>query len=142
MSLLEQDTTRKGREFSVLEFEPNNNDKEYMVEAIQDSAIYTKEADRHLPGLYYLVAWKGYLEEENIWESFLAVMQLWKMFSTFHKDHPKKPTATSAPLDSAPPMAKPRVKPTKLLKRKRGQLAKKRATKRATWDDKEESESV
>ena len=50
--------------FSVPEFEPSNN-KEYELEAIQDSAVYAKEANRHLPGLYYLVAWKGYPEEEN-----------------------------------------------------------------------------
>ena len=55
VSLLEQDTTRKGREFSVPEFEPGD-DKEYAVEAFRDSAVYTKEADGHLPGLYYLVA--------------------------------------------------------------------------------------
>ena len=46
-------------------FELGNN-KEYKVEAIQDSVIYAKEADRHLPRLYYLVIWKGYPEEENI----------------------------------------------------------------------------
>ena len=34
VSLLEQDTTRKGREFSVPEFEPGDNDKKYEVEAI------------------------------------------------------------------------------------------------------------
>ena len=55
MSLLEQDTIRKGREFSVPEFEPGD-DKEYEVEAIRDSAVYAKEANGHLPGLYYLVA--------------------------------------------------------------------------------------
>ena len=88
------------------EFEPGD-DKEYEVEAIRDSAVYAKEADGHLPGLYYLVAWKGYPEEENTWEPSLAVMHLRKMVSTFHKDHPEKPTATSAPLDSAPPMVKP-----------------------------------
>ena len=55
VSLLEQDTTRKGREFSVPEFEPGD-DKEYEVEAIRDSAVYAKEADGHFPGLYYLVA--------------------------------------------------------------------------------------
>ena len=33
VSLLEQDTTRKGRELLVLEFEPGD-DKEYEVEAI------------------------------------------------------------------------------------------------------------
>ena len=55
VSLLEQDTTRKGREFSVPEFEPGD-DKEYKLEAIRDSAVYAKEADRHLLGLYYLIA--------------------------------------------------------------------------------------
>ena len=55
VSLLEQDITRKGREISVPEFEPGD-DKEYEVEAIQDNAVYAKEADGHLPGLYYLVA--------------------------------------------------------------------------------------
>ena len=65
MSLLEQDITRKGREFSVPEFEPGNDNKKYKVEAIRNSAVYAKEADGHLPGLYYLVAWKGYPEEEN-----------------------------------------------------------------------------
>ena len=55
MSLLEQDTTKKGREFSVLEFEPGD-DKEYEVEAIRDNAVYVKDVDRYLLGLYYLVA--------------------------------------------------------------------------------------
>ena len=64
VSLLEQDTIRKGREFSVPEFKPGN-DKEYKVEAIQDSAVYAKEVDGHFPGLYYLVAWKSYSKEKN-----------------------------------------------------------------------------
>ena len=55
LSWLEQDITRKGREFSVPEFKPGNN-KESEVKAIQDSAVYAKEADGHLSGLYYLVA--------------------------------------------------------------------------------------
>ena len=93
VSLLEQDTTRKGRE--------------YEVEAIRNSVVYAKEADGYLPGLYYLVAWKAYPEEENTWEPSSTVMHLWKMVTTFYKDHLEKPTATSAPLDSAPPMAKP-----------------------------------
>ena len=108
MSLLEQDIRRKEWEFSVLEFEPDDN-KEYKIEAIRDSVVYSKETDGHLPGLYYLVAWKGYLEEENTWEPFSAVMYLWKMVSIFHKDHPEKPTAIPAPVDSALPMAKPTI---------------------------------
>ena len=52
MSLLEQDTTRKGPvEETQLELEADN-DEEYEVEGIRDSAVYTKakesEAD-HLP---------------------------------------------------------------------------------------------
>ena len=58
MSLLEKENTKKERmnKFSAMpEFESGNN-KEYEVEAIRDSAFYTKKADGHLPGLYYLVA--------------------------------------------------------------------------------------
>ena len=92
------------------EFDAGDN-KEYEIEVIIDSAIYTKEVEGHLPGLYYLVSWKRYLEEKSTWEPSSTVMHLWKMISTFHKDHPEKPTATSPPLDSAPPIAKPSVKP-------------------------------
>ena len=127
MSLLEQDTTKKGREFSVPEFEPDN-DKEYELEAIRDSAVYAKEADGHFPGLYYLVVWKGYPNEENNWELSSAVMYLRKMVSTFHKDHPEKPTATSAPLDSASPMAKPTTQfPVKRNQGRPSERVKKRA---------------
>ena len=106
VSLLEQDTTRKGREFLLPKFELDN-DNEYEVEALRDSAVYAKEANGHFLGLYYLVAWKGYPEEENTWEPSSAVMQLRKIVSTFHKDHPEKSTAISVSLDSAPPMANP-----------------------------------
>ena len=46
MSLLKQDTKRKRWEFSVPEFEPDD-DKEYEVEAIRDSAVYAKEDKVH-----------------------------------------------------------------------------------------------
>ena len=60
VSLLEQDTTRKGRMNELFpkpepEFDAGDN-KEYEVKAIIDSAVYAKEAERHLPGLYYLVS--------------------------------------------------------------------------------------
>ena len=46
------------------EFDTNNN-KEYEVEAIKDNAVYAKETEGQLPGLYYLVSWKEYPEEES-----------------------------------------------------------------------------
>ncbi len=133
MSLLEQDTTKKGRVDKALlepekefEFEVGDN-KEYEVEAIIDSAVYGQRANDQMPGLYYLVSWKGYPEEENIWEPSSAVIHLRKFISTFHKEHPEKPTATSPPLDFAPPMARPMI--PKEPKRKRGHPSK-RANKR------------
>ena len=68
MSLLEQDTTRKGRvdENDAAELDAGDDEGgEYKVEAIRDSAVYARESAGHLPGLYYLVSWKGYPEEEN-----------------------------------------------------------------------------
>ncbi len=101
VSLLEQDTTRKGRvdeTTSRLEFENDGDGEEYEVEAIHDSAVYAKESDsgHHLPGLYYLVSWKGYPEEENTWDPASAVLHLHKIISTFYRDHLEKPTAIVA----------------------------------------------
>ena len=67
VSLLEQDTTKKGRVNDTklnFEFEAGD-DKEYEVDGIRDSAVYARESAEQLPGLYYLVSWKGYPEEEN-----------------------------------------------------------------------------
>ena len=69
ISLLEQDTIRKKRMNGLFpepepEFDAGNN-KKYKVEAIIDSVIYAKKAKRHLPGQYYLVSWKGYLEKKS-----------------------------------------------------------------------------
>ena len=74
VSLLEQDNTKKERVEKVPELDAGNKSEEYDVEAICDSAVYTMKSESgHLPGLYYLVAWKDYLEEENTWEPVLAV---------------------------------------------------------------------
>ena len=128
VSLLEQDTTRKGwvdKKVRQMEFDAGDNDSgEYEVEAIWDSAVYARESKSgHLPGLYNLISWKGYPEEENTWEPASAVQHLRKLISSFHKDHPDKPTATSLAIDTAPPTGRPTVKPTEPLKQKQGQLA-------------------
>ena len=128
VSLLELDNTRKGRvdeDVRQMELDAGDDDSwKYEVEVIWDNAVYAKELESgHLPGLYYLVSWKGYPEEENTWEPASAVQHLRKLISSFHKDHPDKPTATSPAIDTAPPMARPTVKPTEPLKRKRGRPA-------------------
>ncbi len=126
--MLEQDTTRSRRVDKALpepekevEFEVGDN-KEYEVKAIIDSAVYSQQANDQMPGLYYVVSWKGYPEEENTWEPSSAVIHLRKFISIFHKEHPEKPTATSPPLDSASPMARPTI--PKEPKQKRGRPSK------------------
>ena len=138
MSLLEQDTTRKGRvdenAMELAKLDAGKDNSEYKVEAIRDSAVYTRESAVHLPGLYYLVSWKGYPEEENTWEPALAVQQLKKLISSFHKGHPDKPTATFETIDTAPPMVRPTIKPTArptAPKQKQGRPAGKSTNKRA-----------
>ena len=112
VSLLEQNTPRKKRVKKVPELNTGDNSEEYKVEAIWDNMVYAIESELgYLPGLYYLVAWKVYPEEENTWELVLVVQHLKKLISLFHKNYPKKPTATSLPIDSTPPMPRPTVKP-------------------------------
>ena len=103
--MVKQDTTRKERQFSVLEFELSDNN-EYKMEAIQDSAVYAKKRDGHLPRLYYLLICKEYPEEKNTWESSLVVMHLQKIISTFYKDHLEKWIVTLVLLDSVLLMVK------------------------------------
>ena len=87
-----------------------SGDKEYKVWIIIDSALYSQQANNNqIPGLYYLILWKNNPEKESPWESSLAIIHLQKLINTLYKEHPKKPIATSLPLDSVPPMAKPTV---------------------------------
>ena len=104
----------------------NDDNKEYEVEAIWDSAVYaSKWESGYLPGLYYLVAWKDYPKEENTWEPLSTVQYLKKLISCFYKEYLKKPIATFPPINSALLIARPTVKPTKsTTKQKRGQPAK------------------
>ena len=125
MSLLKQDNTKNKRVYqrvTELELEANNG-KKYKVEPIWDSAVYASKLESgQLPRLYYLVAWKRYPKEENTCKPSFAVQHPKKLINSLHKDHLEKAIATSPPIDLAPPMARPIVRPTS-LKRKQGQPA-------------------
>ena len=61
MSLLNQDTIRKGQSNELLELETKQeldvrDDKNYKVEAICNSEVYAKDATGQLSRLYYLVS--------------------------------------------------------------------------------------
>ncbi len=91
---------------SKLEFEGDDGDgEEYEVQAICDSAVYARESEGHLPGLYYLVSCKSYPEEKNTGEPASVIQHLRRLISNFHKELLEKPTATSPPTDSALTMA-------------------------------------
>ena len=121
-----------------MELDAGDKSREYKVKAIWDSAVYARKLESgHLPGRYYLVSWKGYLEEENTFELVSAVQHLRKLISLFHKDHPDKLTATSSAIDTAPPMARLTLKPAEPSKQKRGRPANstnKRAKKLTAFD--------
>ena len=56
-----------------LKFEAGN-DKEYKIDSIWNSTVYTKEwTTDQLLELYYLVLWKDYLEKENTWKPLLVI---------------------------------------------------------------------
>ena len=112
--MLEQNNTKKKQiDENVTELDAGDDEGgEYKVEAIRDSSVYARKSESgHLPGLYYLISWKGYLKEENTWEPYSAVQYLRKLISLFHKDHPDKPTAISKAINTASPMARPIIKP-------------------------------
>ena len=59
MSLLGQDTTKKGRveDENAVELDASNNSGEYEVKVIWNSVVYARESEsNYLPGLYYLVS--------------------------------------------------------------------------------------
>ena len=127
ISLLEQDITRKGRvddESMSVELDSGDKKVEYELEAIWDSEVYARESELgHLSALHYRVSWKRYSEEENTWKPASAVQHLRKLISSFYKNHLDKSTATSPAINTAPPMARPTIKPAKPSKRKRGRSA-------------------
>ena len=131
MSLLEQNITKKRQMDNKALQEPEKNmelevrnDKEYKFEAIIDSVVYGQQTNNNqMSGLYYLILWKDYLEEENSREPSSAVIYFRKLISTFYKKYPKKSIATSLPLNSTLSIAKSMV--FKEPKQKCGRLSKK-----------------
>lgn len=122
MLLLEEDNTRKEQADKELKMKLKTGDNiEYKVEAIWDSAVYAWESiANHLPSFYYLIFWKDYPKEENIWEPALTLQHLQKLLSTIYKNSPQKQTATSNPIIFALLIAKPSAKLTG-VKQKHGQ---------------------
>ena len=52
-----------------LKFEAGGDNKEYKVGGICNSVVYARESEAgHLLGLYHLVSWKGYPEDESTQE--------------------------------------------------------------------------
>ena len=113
---------------NAIELDASDDNREYKVETIWDSAVYTRESESgHLSSLYYLVPWKRYLKKENTWEPASAVQYLRKLMSLFHKDHSDKPITTFLAIDTTSPIARliviPIVKLNKPPKQKQRQSA-------------------
>ena len=109
--MLKQDNIKKRQVdkkiVKQLEFEAGNDNKEYEVEDICDSAFYARKSEMgHLPGFYYLVFWKSYPKDESTGEPISVVQHHRKLVSIFYKNHPNKLTVTSPPINLALPMAK------------------------------------
>lgn len=106
----------------------NDESRVYKRETIQNSAVYAKASkSKNLPRLHYLIFWKKYLKEKNIWELVLAIQYFKKLMSSFYKDHPNKSTATSEsikmPLSIAIPIVRPTTITTRPSKQKKRRLA-------------------
>ena len=62
---------------------------------------------------YYLVLWKSYFEEENIWKPISEIQHLQKLTTTYYNNNSKKLIVTSFSIDTTPPMARSTVALTK-----------------------------
>jgi hypothetical protein len=61
-----------------------DGEMEYKVEQILDSRIYQNKYQ-------YLVKWKGYTEEHNMWEPVENVTNAQAVINNFHHSHPAAP---------------------------------------------------
>ena len=91
------------------------------MESIDKSAVYARELEAgYLLGFYYLVFWKNYYNDKSTWELASAILHLRKLISTFHKNHPNKPTAISLSINLTSLIAKHTTLLNVNSKRKRG----------------------
>ncbi|SLM38743.1 Reverse transcriptase domain [Lasallia pustulata] len=67
----------------VLTLETDNNDKEYVVEKVLQSQLVDGQ-------LQYLVKWKGYSMNNNMWEPASQFTSK-KVLQDFHRHHPEQP---------------------------------------------------
>ena len=93
----------------------SKNNSQYKIQVICDSMVYTKKSIDYLSGLYYLIFWKGYLEEKNIWEPTIAIKHLRKLISLFYKDSSNKITTILKAIDIILLMVRLTIKPATKL---------------------------
>lgn len=96
-------------------FKAGNNNREYKMQEIKDSSVYSKEIKGNLPGLYYLIFWKDYPQEKTIWGPTLVVWHLQKLINIFYKNHFDMLIAIFPLVNNAPLMAKSIAKLSKFV---------------------------
>lgn len=115
---------------NVAKLDADNSNK-YEIKAIWDSNVYYRESKSYFSlSFYFLVLWKCFPREEDIWKPMFAIQHLQKLINTFYKNYWNKPTAILPLINIVLPM----VKPTNLLamKQKCGSLAKASSIKKYT----------
>lgn len=55
MSLLEQNTIRKGQADKLQTELDKNNSEKYKIKAICNSVVYNNKSEGHLSGFYYII---------------------------------------------------------------------------------------
>lgn len=91
-------------------FKNNGDSEKYRVEAICDSAVYLRE--KKLPTrLLLFCLLEGLSRKRKHMELALAVLHLCKLIRYCYFDHSDKLKAISLPMNSAPLLPRPIVKP-------------------------------
>lgn len=83
---MEQDITGKGRVDEMTKPKLDQSErKEYDFTVICDNIVYTKNIEEgQLSGLYYLILWQSYPEEENSWKIISVILHSCKYIKLFY----------------------------------------------------------